>query len=289
MNKAVFQWAGFHFPTTVTFVHTLVSGLGAFITVRVMRIVKPASLSWDAYQAIGSLSFLFCINILFSNISLDYVSVSFHQIVRATIPAFTVVIMFFWLSKTYSRERLLSLAPICGGVALACYGDIDFTVIGAFLTFMGSFLSALKGCVTNRILVGPMKLHTLDVLHYLGPMSAFQLAVLAYLKGEVTEVAAFWEMNGSMGLFSLLILNGLFAFCTNVVSFLCNKHTSPVTMTVAGNVKLVCTILFGIIMFGTVVTPLNGIGLFISIAGACYYSYVEYFEKYRSEAPVSRV
>ena len=193
-------------------------------------------------------------------------------------------------------------------------------MIGAFLTFMGSFLSALKGCVTNRILVGPMKLHTLDVLHYLGPMSAFQLAVLAYLKGEVTEVAAFWEMNGSMGLFSLLILNGLFAFCTNVVSFLCNKHTSPVTMTVAGlsletpprnsflfvvvlllptkaccltcstgNVKLVCTILFGIIMFGTVVTPLNGIGLFISIAGACYYSYVEYFEKYRSEAPVSRV
>ena len=80
----------------MTFVHTLVSGLGAFITVRVMRIVKPASLSWDAYQAIGcpmlssfdgltiafpgSLSFLFCINILFSNISLDYVSVSFHQV-----------------------------------------------------------------------------------------------------------------------------------------------------------------------------------------------------------------
>ena len=47
------------------------------------------------------------------------------------------MIMFFWLSKTYSRERLLSLAPICGGVALACYGDIDFTGLACVMPAYG--------------------------------------------------------------------------------------------------------------------------------------------------------
>jgi len=280
MNKAVFQWAEFHFPITVTLIHVSITGVGSVVVVRGAKYITPAKLDGGGYRAVAGMSVLYTVNILVSNVGLDYVSVSFHQIVRALIPGITVLIQFLWLRRLYSQLRLLSLLPVCVGVALACYGEVDFSLLGAAITVGGAALAAFKGCVTNRILVGPLQLHTLDVLQYLGLLAAVQLGLMAVYTGELDRVQKFWNERGSATLGLLLLLDGCTAFVLNVVSFLANKHTSPVTMTVCGNVKQAVTIWSSILIFSVPVTPLNALGIFITLFGVTIYSYVEYIEKY---------
>ena len=46
----------------------------------------------------------------------------------------------------YSRNTYFSVIPIVIGVALAVYGDINFTVLGFFLTLAGVVLASVKVC-----------------------------------------------------------------------------------------------------------------------------------------------
>lgn len=49
-------------------------------------------------------------------------------------------------------------------VCLIRYGDYSGTPWGVFLTLLGAWLASVKGIATNRILVGRLKFHPLDLL-----------------------------------------------------------------------------------------------------------------------------
>lgn len=72
------------------------------------------------------------------------VSVPFHQTMRSTCPAFTILIYRLYYSRAYSTATYLSLVPIVFGVALATYGDYYFTLTGFLLTLSGVILAAAK-------------------------------------------------------------------------------------------------------------------------------------------------
>jgi hypothetical protein len=92
-------------------------------------------------------------------------------------------------------------------------------------------------------------------------------------------------------------LNGFIAFGLNVVSFYANGKTSPVSMSVAGesslqvsetlyiliiykaNIKQVLTILFAVFFFELSLSPLNSLGIFLSLVGGAWYGRLEYNEK----------
>lgn len=113
----------------------------------------------ENYVLIG-FSFLFTINIAISNVSLyddcqlqqqrhmltscrAMVSVPFHQIARSTTPV-AAVIIYKWYGRTYATATYLALIPIIFGVGLSTYGDYYATLLGASLTFLGTFLAAAK-------------------------------------------------------------------------------------------------------------------------------------------------
>jgi Triose-phosphate Transporter family len=123
---------------------------------------------------------------------------------------------------------------VVAGVAFATRGEYDYTMIGFLLTVLGTILAAIKTIVTNRVQVGRLKLHPLDLLLRMSPLAFLQTIVYAQLTGELSAVREFAAENMSTNMLFGLVANGAVAFLLNVVSFTANKKTSALTMTVAG-------------------------------------------------------
>ena len=228
-------------------------------------------------------SFLYTVNIAISNVSLNMVSLPFHQIVRSTNPAFTILMEMMIIGKRHSKETYLSLLPVILGVALATLGEYEFSLAGFFCTIFGVILSALKGIVTNMLLVGPLKLHPLDLLWRMSLLSFFQCLFISKWTGELEKYSLFIQDLGEeellpgehsfqyFGLFGrvspnqsalyfALLCNGILAFAINYVSFSANKKTSALSMTVAGNVKQALSIILSVWIFKYIISMTNGLG-----------------------------
>ncbi|KAJ2809509.1 hypothetical protein H4R20_000010 [Coemansia guatemalensis] len=289
-NKMVLQWYNFGFPWLVTAVHSLGGIIGMHILL-VTGYFTPKKLDSKQMKILLIFSLLYTVNIAMSNVSLHYVSVPLHQIVRGTVPVFTVIITLIWgLSpQGYSWRVYSSLAPVVVGVGLTTYADYySFSLIGFILTLTGTILAATKTVVTNTILVGgyKLKLPAFDLLYRLTPLTFVQTITWSIMSGEASKAWAFLQKlqsqsdsssNNSNGVYSLagaLMVNGAIAFVLNIASFTASKNTSALAMTVTGNVKVVLTVVLGCALFRVTLTSLSVVGIILTIAGGAVYSAV---------------
>jgi hypothetical protein len=172
-----------------------------------------------------------------------------------------IIILQKWVSEKYILYNFLF--PISYIV-----DDIyPSNFVGFFLTVLGTILAALKTVVTNRVQVGRLKLHPLDLLLRMSPLAFVQTVIYAYVTGELHRVRAFSRTEMTTSLVFALVTNGVIAFFLNVVSFTANKKTSALTMTVAGNVKQVLSIILAVVIFNLTITPTNGLGIFLTLLG----------------------
>ncbi|GAA5900993.1 hypothetical protein JCM8208_007584 [Rhodotorula glutinis] len=268
-NKLVLQ--GFPFPWTLTAIQMLAGTIGTQVLLG-RGVFTQARLTSRENVIMLAFSGLYTINIAVSNLSLQAVSVPFHQVVRAMTPLFTIVMTVTLFRQRYSRQTYLALVPVVAGVGFATYGDYSCTPWGFLLTLLGTFLAALKGIVTNRVQVGRLKLHPLDLLVRMSPLAFIQCVFFGWASGELDRVSEYatTEMTRQKAL--ALALNGAIAFGLNIVSFTANKRSGPLTMTVL-------TIVLAVLIFNVVLNPTNLLGISLTLAGGAWYAKVELQEK----------
>lgn len=68
---------------------------------------------------IATLSFIFCVSVVFGNVSLRYLPVSFNQAIGATTPFFTAVFAYAMTLKREAWLTYLALVPVVTGVIIA--------------------------------------------------------------------------------------------------------------------------------------------------------------------------
>lgn len=261
----------FPFPYLLTGIHALCGTLGcAFFYSRgaftLTRLTDRENLTLVLF------SFLYTINIAISNVSLNLVTIPFHQIVRAMTPFFTVIIYRVFFGKTYSRATYTSLIPVVAGVGFATAGDYYFTALGFLLTLFGAFLAAVKTVVTNRIQTGRLKLSPLELLYRMSPLAFLQTLIWAYLTGEFSAISGWVETSMTQKDLINLFINGCIAFALNVISFTANKKTGALTMTVAANVKQILTIVLSMLFWNLKATGMNTFGIVMTLCGGAWYA-----------------
>ncbi|KAJ9119303.1 hypothetical protein QFC24_005774 [Naganishia onofrii] len=278
-NKVVL--VNFPFPYTLTGLHALSGCVGCYLALE-RGAYTPARLTSKENLIMAAFSVLYTVNIAVSNLSLQLVTVPFHQVVRASTPLFTILISSVFFKGKFSALKLISLMPVIAGVGFATYGDYYFTAWGLILTLLGTFLAALKTVVTNVIQTGGggrLKLHPLDLLMRMSPLAFMQCVIYGYMSGELKRVQRYGALEMTRGKATALLLNGVIAFGLNIVSFTANKKAGALTMTVAANCKQVLTIAIAVFMFNLSINITNGIGILLTLIGGAWYGYLEYIER----------
>ncbi|KAK6905981.1 hypothetical protein I203_106816 [Kwoniella mangroviensis CBS 8507] len=285
-----FVLVSFPFPYTLTGLHALSGCAGTYIALE-QGAFTPARLTQKENVILAAFSVLYTINIAVSNISLQLVSIPFHQVVRASTPLFTIFIAAIFLRARFSALKLVSLLPVVAGVGFATYGDYDFTALGLILTLLGTFLAALKTVVTNLIQTGGggrLKLHPLDLLMRMSPLAFIQCVIYGWYTGELERVRRYGATQMTRSKAIALLFNGVFAFGLNIVSFTANKKAGALTMTVSANCKQVLTIVLAVMLFNLHISPTNGIGILLTLVGGGWYGYVEFMEKKKKTKVLER-
>ncbi|ORX72455.1 hypothetical protein DL89DRAFT_266015, partial [Linderina pennispora] len=232
----------------------------------------PVRLDKQQQRILWQFSVLYTVNIAVSNISLNFVTIPFHQVVRGTVPVFTLAITA--LSGGDPKLPILayvSLVPVVMGVGLATYGDYSWTVVGLLLTLLGTVLAAVKTV---------LKLGAFDLLYRLSPLALAQTLAWSLVTGEFAQARAFMTgMDSVWPLLGALAANGAIAFVLNIASFTASKNTSALAMTVTGNVKVVLTVVLGCILFSVQLSYLSMLGIAITLFGGAMYSLVRLHRK----------
>jgi len=258
----------------LTGIHTLCGSIGCLIFYLKGAFTFTRLSEYENFVML-MFSGLYTLNIAISNVSLNLVTVPFHQVVRAMTPFFTVIIFVICFRKTYSKMTYISLIPVVAGVGFATAGDYYFTPLGFFLTLLGAFLAAVKTVVTNKVQTGRLRLSPLELLARMSPLAFMQTLMYSYYTGEMAEAKVWFMTSYDNRKGIILLINGCIAFALNVISFTANKKTGALTMTVAANVKQILTIVLSFIFYNLQVTWLNSCGIILTLIGGAWYAKVE--------------
>jgi len=305
LNKVCFSMVDFQYPYFLSFVHMACNSLGTqYVFWRIKRDDKLGSLSnvqkWLGYlvrkdlDEIGTkyirlFSVIFSLNIAVGNVSLSHVSVNFNQVMRSLVPVVTIC-MGIIIGRKFTCHRVLSVLPIVAGVAMACYGDMSYTNAGFFYTVACVIISALKVTAAGEMLTGTLKLHPVDLLCHLAPLAMIQCISISFATGEVYAILQRPELYlTDIRPTIVVLLSGIFSFSLNITSLMANKLTSPLTLTIAGNVKQVMMIAISTIIFSTPILPLNGFGIVVVLIGSTIYSWISLKEKSMQLAAAEQV
>ncbi|OAG11146.1 TPT-domain-containing protein [Paraphaeosphaeria sporulosa] len=272
-NKLVL--GSFAFPWILTSIHTGTSALGCSILL-LFGHFQLSRLTLREHFVLIAFSFLFTLNIAMSNVSLEMVSIPFHQVMRATTPVFCILIYRVLYARSYAPAIYASIIPVIAGVGLATFGDYHFTALGFTLTLSGVVLAAVKTVVTNRLMTGRLKLPAYEVLLRMGPLAAMQSLLYSVLTGEFSEFLTYvrqGQLDGNR--FMAVAGNGILAFALNVASFQTNKLAGALSMTICANLKQCLTIVLGAAFWNIRLNAVNGAGILLALAGGAWYSSIE--------------
>eukprot|EP00761_Pharyngomonas_kirbyi_P012026 gb/GECH01012053.1/.p1 GENE.gb/GECH01012053.1/~~gb/GECH01012053.1/.p1 ORF type:complete len:320 (+),score=53.73 gb/GECH01012053.1/:1-960(+) len=278
LNKLVFTKFHFPYPFLLSVSHMLVCWIMSFLFIKIFKIVPQEEVSEDYRSKLRVFSVLYCLNIAFGNLSLHVVSVALSQVVRATIPGVIMILAFLVLNHRPSRTLMCTVIPIIIGVSMACFGNMEITAVSILVLLIGIFLAALKGVMTNKYLV-EYNLHPIEMLYRLAPLAGIQMIFLAFITGEISSFSVEYLDLISSGSFFGVFATALAAFFLNYTNFMANKATSPLTISVAGNLKQAATIGISVWLFNTHLGPLNAAGVFVTFGGVWAYTMVKYFEQ----------
>lgn len=286
-NKWIFSELGLKLPLFVTMTHMVVCQLGALIC-KFLPFVKwqPTQFTENSVLLkILTIAVFFSLNTGLNNSSLLHLNLAANQIIRATLPAITAIVSIFTEGKILSTKHYLTIVVLVFGVCMSLYKNPEFDPLGVFLCFMSTIAGAVHVTVIGNLMGCKLKMNPLDFLYYTSTpilcvlIPPFMMTDEPKLILQALDDSGWWTFTWLMG------LGGFFAFFYNMVHYIFIEVTSAVYSTVAGNFKVILVIVVSFIVFKTQVEIWNGVGILVTIASFCLFSYLNFMDKAKPSAP----
>ena len=205
------------------------------------------------------------------------------ETVKAGEPLSTVLIGLIFMREVYGQGTYLSLLPICGGVALACYNNDSFQPYGFFLAIASNFCFSARAVYT-KILNSTSSVPIDDITLF----SAISMKGLIFLApvALLMEGSQLWEYlsTGSRAHTSvyamvlLIALNGATFAAYNLASYMVLRQTELVTHSVLNVFRRVFIIAFTSVYFQLPMSMVAAAGVGLASVGVLVFSSVRRME-----------
>ncbi|MBA0630399.1 hypothetical protein Godav_002506 [Gossypium davidsonii] len=258
----------------------------SYIAIAWMKMVPMQTIrSRVQFFKISALSLVFCVSVVFGNISLSFLPVSFNQAVGATTPFFTAVFAYLMTLKREAWLTYLTLVPVVAGVIIASGGEPSFHLFGFVMCISATAARALKTVLQGILLSSEglgifmpfarallEKLNSMNLLLYMAPMAVVFLLLATLIMEENVVGITLALARDDIKIIWYLLFNSALAYFVNLTNFLVTKHTSALTLQVLGNAKGAVAVVVSILIFRNPVSVTGMLGYTLTVFGVILYS-----------------
>jgi len=238
---------------------------------------RPQKLVWQ-------IAATFTLGFLVTNWAFSLSSVGFAETIKSGEPVFVVLLNSLLYGTFPSSTILVSLFVIVIGVATSVCGDYNFVFLAFILAVLSNVFFGLRAVLTKQLFMDPSRIFP-DTDSYRGiklfaKVSELGAVAMIPIATFVEGWSLYQEVLGPtpistddlLFLMVLVVCNGLFYACYNLMSFIVLTNTDVVTHAALNIMRRVVIIVFTSIVFSVVLTWTNYIGVLIAVCGAMAYS-----------------
>lgn len=278
-NKALISSLGFHFATTLTSWHLLVTYCSLHVALKLKFFEHKA---FDRKAVIG-FGILNGISIGLLNLSLGFNSVGFYQMTKLAIIPCTVLLETVFLAKNFSRSIQLSLTVLLMGVGIATVTDLQLNALGCVLSLLAILTTCVAQIMTNTI-QKKFKVSSTQLLYQSCLYQSATLIITGPFLDKLLTNDDVFAFNYTTQVLVFIIMSCLISVSVNFSTFLVIGKTSPVTYQVLGHLKTCLVLAFGYMLLHDPFSWRNILGILVAIMGMILYSYFCIKESQRKAA-----
>lgn len=264
-NKAILSSMNFPYPM---FLVTWHMGFATVMTQLLSRYtdmlpgVKQQKVDLAIYKRqVLPVSLCMAVSLVLGNKAYIFLSVSYIQMLKAFTPVLVLLLSFLTGLEKSSVVEMNIVAIISMGVALTSVGELMFSMTGFTLQVLALVSESVRLVMVNLFLK-QLGLDALSTLYYIAPLCASTV-------GLACAVFEFWDLPFAMMetpyFWGIMLANGILAFSLNITSVLLIKHTSALTLTLAGILKDIMLVALSIAIFGSPVSLVQYLGYSVSL------------------------
>ncbi|EIN12087.1 TPT-domain-containing protein [Punctularia strigosozonata HHB-11173 SS5] len=225
------------------------------------------------------------------NVSLKLITLSFYTMVKSSSLIFVLFFAFLLKLERFSLRLVGVILLIVCGVVLMVATETHFEVLGFFLVLTASAMGGLRWGLTQILL----KNRTMGLdnpsatIFWLAPVMAVTLGIISggvERWWRVFNTRFFDSVRSSLVTTGYLVAPGALAFCMVLSEFYIIQRAGVVPMSIAGIAKEVTTISVSAWFFHDELTPLNIVGVGITVCGIALYTYHKYRKSMESTVPL---
>ncbi|KAM3874304.1 solute carrier family 35 member E4 [Diretmus argenteus] len=281
LNKWIFAVYNFRYPLLLSALHMLTAIVVDYGLIK-LRLIRhkgtgEQDLTPSAKCKVFLLSLTFCASIAFGNMGLNYVQLSFAQMIYTTTPIFTLAISTLILGKQHHILKYTAMMPICLGASFSIMGEVQYDQTGCFFVFAATMLRGVKS-IQQSILLQEEKINSVFLLYLMSIPSFCILAVaaLALENWALLESPLHYDRH----LWVFILLSCLGSVMYNLASCCVITLTSAVTLHILGNLSVVGNLLLSQLLFGSEMSALSCAGVVLTLSGMLIYQNSEFIASY---------
>ena len=221
-------------------------------------------------------------NVVCNNLSFEDLEVDFLQVVKATGPAWVLLITFAMGTQKPTLPLMGIIVLISGGIILASLGELEFVWRGFVLALSATLLSAVRTALIESATLH----HPLDG-RQLFPSTALPAACLVFVVWLFVDFPILVnqdsrddhahrhpDYSGSQ-VVGILLGSCALAALSNFGRYAWIASSSSIVYSVTGVLKDVVIVVFSLLFLGESVTALKIIGILLAFSGVVWFTYLE--------------